>query len=98
MTCITFLISNPRPLTAVEIMIGASPLRKARLRTVSMATRYRRGVDLHGILSLELCSVGVDRGGWKTLVEQEVVDDVYALLGATEDQGSCRWRGDQQVI
>ena len=36
--------------------------------------------------------------GRKTLVEQEVIDNVHAFLGSAKDQSSGRWRSDEEVV
>lgn len=45
----------------------------------------------HSVFPLELGSLGMNRGSWKALVEEEVINEVYGFLGSDEDQGSCRW-------
>ena len=56
---------------------------------VSSASEAKR-VNLQSILALTLSTIGVDRGGGQTVVEQEVIDEVRRLLALDEDQGTGR--------
>ena len=97
MTCITLRISRPLAETPVATMMGAAPVRKARLGRMSKVQKQSEG-DLQSIFSLTLSAIRVNRSGRKTHVEQVVVDKVSGLLGLDEHKSSRGWHGDQQIV
>ena len=79
-------------------MMGDLPVRKARLEMVSKDERHERGDDLHGIFTLTLSAIGMNRGCRQAQVEEMIVDEVGSFLRFDEDKRTRRWHRDEKIV
>ena len=66
---------------------------------VIVRTEFKLGsFNLQSVLSLTLCAIGMDGCRRKTVVEEEVVNEVRSLLALHKHQGSGWRHGNQKIV